>query len=851
MKILVKLVSMAALSISVAYADGSTRYGLGMSNTSETLSGFGYRPSNKWMEALGGQVNCNQSGMTLKAQNLFRLSSDIEKPMGVFSCTSARFRIGARFTTEACQNAISCRNNLENSGVDVKAGSSAMNDLIALDFIKNAMIMHSDNMERFQVMKKFAQEKFDKKLGQKCMNRFTTKGMSQCTGTLMEKAFEERQKECDYGLGCYKNDDKELGLDSFANYKKKNDDQAGNLIRGYFSYRSETSVKKRLSDDDKRVEAIAALATNADFKKAKQEQKIALIIEAIGRDSNNRLKDPILGFEFGNDNPANPSNADKFKEIIKMLESKTASTDFAKSFDNYRKKLAETRLGGENSCGQTNTMINICNEATLISQGKVISKDAETAEDFSSDNTSKIGIDYDLLKSSLGSKFDELDYNNLLDARRCVAFGITDDFGNPKWKTTKEDSSSTGTMAQLRMNQNEARGVVDSGSPSDSDLRDNGTSTSLVDRTGLSGLKGPTDEKAGATSTASTEDIVSEEISNLGQYSNGIGQTPAAQIGSNFADMYNASNFEAFAAKPKVKVTEDEVKPEEAQSTASTSASQDRMNEYLMKKLAAAEENLEKLKAETAEADEERAKQKKMDEEAALIKDLKGQIADLKTQTAKNAERKIASESAAEEARVSSSNNGNSYSSGSASISASRAEAPTAKVQATEKFDAAPAPSQAPQSSASRSGSSSGAILSSVSNADGSKTTTLGSGLVVTTVDGMSSEKAQQTISNRILELNGTPFYIEEGGMVKEIIAVVKDGKVLLDEKGNPIFEKIVKGKVGDKKFASKAKDKKDRVPASITDAADLKRDQEEKLKRERAEYMKLKNLTNGALKKK
>ena len=85
--------------------------------------------------------------------------------------------------------------------------------------------------------------------------------------------------------------------------------------------------------------------------------------------------------------------------------------------------------------------------------------------------------------------------------------------------------------------------------------------------------------------------------------------------------------------------------------------------------------------------------------------------------------------------------------------------------------------------------------------------------------------------------------------MVKEIIAVVKDGKVLLDEKGNPIYEKIVKGKVGDKKFA-KVKDK-NRAPAAITDAADLKRDQEEKMKRDRAEYLKLKNLTNGVIKNK
>ncbi|MBC7428735.1 MAG: hypothetical protein H7336_09005 [Bacteriovorax sp.] len=323
----------------------------------------------------------------------------------------------------------------------------------------------------------------------------------------------------------------------------------------------------------------------------------------------------------------------------------------------------------------------------------------------------------------------------------------------------------------------------------------------------------------------------------------------ATAIANNFNDMFSTSGFDTFAGKDKPKAEEVAAKPESvSDAPAAKGSSNDKMNEYLMKKLAAAEENLEKLKADNEAAEEDRVKQKKIDEETALIKDLKGQISDLKTQTAKNSAKKAADESVAAQEKAQIASRSNNFAG--ATIIGSRSPEASQVAVATESYDEGRSRASAIQAANARSiASSSGPVLNSVTNSDGSKTTTLGSGLVVTTVDGMTAEKAAITISNRIFELNGTPFYIEEGGVVKEIIAVVKDGKVLLDEKGNPIFEKIVKGKVGDKKFA-KNKDK-DRAPASITDAADLKRDQEEKLKRERAEYLKLKNLTNEALKRK
>lgn len=120
------------------------------------------------------------------------------------------------------------------------------------------------------------------------------------------------------------------------------------------------------------------------------------------------------------------------------------------------------------------------------------------------------------------------------------------------------------------------------------------------------------------------------------------------------------------------------------------------------------------------------------------------------------------------------------------------------------------------------------------------------SGLVLTKVDGLSSEAAMEAISTKIAEMAGQPFLIEEGGYVKEIVPVIKDGKIVFDNKGKPVFEKIIKGKVADLKFKN-AK----RAPASISSQAELRKVEEAKVKAEseRLKYKNLRELTDEAVK--
>jgi len=114
-------------------------------------------------------------------------------------------------------------------------------------------------------------------------------------------------------------------------------------------------------------------------------------------------------------------------------------------------------------------------------------------------------------------------------------------------------------------------------------------------------------------------------------------------------------------------------------------------------------------------------------------------------------------------------------------------------------------------------------------------------------MDGLSNEKAVEKINEKITELKGSPFFIEEGGVVKQIIPMVVNDVVVTDKFGMPMYETILVEKEGK---VAKQSTKIKRAPASISDKADLKRDQEEKLKYDRAEYLKLRKITNRVLNK-
>lgn len=774
---------------------------------------------------------CEQNNEPFKNNKLFGWAASNQNISKYYTCSDPRKFNLLRFSSSSCQDAIACRKNVAEMQLNAAGSDKLMNEIVAKDYAKNMLAQSAESMDRLEILKKFVQKKYSSKMGESCGARFQPpKKSGICNLNLLDEVFVDQQASCKFGNGCYNKS--EVGVLSFNDYKDKEKIAKTAFVVDYNEYRIDEKVKKSVSADSEYVDELAELVVSDEFKNANADQKADMFLKKMEAKSGDRYKDPILAFDF--DSVSEKSKLKKmlkFRQLTSIYDNKDLTKEsFTAEFENYRKKRAEAVLSESGSCNETSNVEKICKDMTTLSLGKTLPKDSLSVEHLSSRDLKGIK-DFEKFKSFMGESFNDADFDMLVNAKRCLSFGLASEQYNEA--VTYSGRNPAGSLGAM---------VGNLAAPS----------ASAVDssREQLSSFIGDTGSPKGESlKTLEPKMIESESVSDSNtSLESAIANSQAASA-ANFANQFTPGFVPASYGLGDDKVEKLEKKEESPSvpSTETATNSDDKKLNDLMKRLRSAEKKVEKMKAANEEAEANRVKQKKIDEENALIKELKGQISDLKSAKEKREQKAVAvAAPVVEQARPQTSNvYGSSFNNNGPVTAPSRQEAAP---KIADNFDSGRSANSGSSSiSSGQRSSMNSAILSASNNNDNNKT--LPSGIIVTTIDGMTMEKATQTISNRILELNGTPFYIEEGGMVKEIIAVVKDGKVLLDDKGNPIYEKIVKGKIGDKKFA-KAKDK-NRAPAAITDAADLKRDQEEKMKRERAEYMKLKNLTNEALNKK
>lgn len=773
-------------------------------------------------------TTCQPGADTFKNGKLIGWAEGNQNISKFFTCTDSRNINLLRFSTSSCLEAIACRKNVSQMQVNATGSDKLMNEIVAKDYAKNVLDQNAEVMDRLEILKQFAKQKFDLK-SDKCNSRYQPKKGGVCNLSLLDEVFVDLQAKCKFGNGCYNKSD--ANVMSFSSYKEKEKVAKSAFVIEYNEYRIGEKVKKNVDADSDYVNELADLVTSEEFKKATAEQKGDMFLAKMEAGTGDRYKDPVLAFDFDSvSEKAKLKKMLKFRQLASTYDNKDLTKDsFISSFNTFRKNRAEAVLSDSgSSCAETSDIKKICEDMTTLSLGKTLPKDSLSVEHLSSRDL-KSEKDFEKFKSLMGESFNEKDYDTLVNARRCLSFGLASEEYNDMVADRGGRSGIGNFGTAVGAMAGPSKDAVDSS-------RENIASYIGEAPSSKSETAKTIEPKMGDSAEAESSTSLNDALAGS-----------QATANSNFANQFNQS------FTPGAYDTDEDDKKEKAEkleevvaaANPASNSNTEKMND-LMKRLASAEEKVDKMKAASEEAEASRVKQKKIDEENALIKDLKDQISDLKAVKEKKETAAAVTVAApvVEQPRAQSGNvYASSYNSGSSNAPSRQEAAP----KAADNYDSGRAPSSVSNSNSSggRSGLNS-AILTSSGSADNNKAS--GAGMVITTIDGMTTEKATQTITNRILELNGTPFYIEEGGMVKEIIAVVKDGKVLLDDKGNPIYEKIVKGKVGDKKFA-KIKEK-GRAPAAITDAADLKRDQEEKLKRERAEYFKLKNLTNKVLKK-
>lgn len=817
-----------------------------------------------------------------------------------------------RYTPSYCSKMIDCRDTKlsEFKGRLGQEVRDRFNMFTAKDYAKASYGYDGETMEELEKLRIFAEKKYNKKFSGEgfCKNRFEKIESSEsCVADVFEKTYLEFQANCsEMSLGCYKTP--LLGLKSFPAYyndlaAKDELNKGSGVVASYLESVSDLSAKNTLESDDAFLTSLIKIVDTSAFRNANPEARLKLLHTALfPSESNKYHTDPIFSLDFNF--RGNRDDFDKFKKnpqyenLKKIVTGRNLSKEaFKENFEKYRENRALEILSDKGSCEKAPTLNSLCSDFKKIANNETLGK--KTKEEMydlfwrdRGDDPLKIGA----LERILGIKFDDpKEYAILMDAQRCEIFNISSSYevasgslfspestfrqnSRTNYGNLERSSASGSAAITERMREIESETRI---APLEETYSKKGLEATRKFHDSIAIAAGSDRymklDTAGSIPATSTSDLATATTSTTINTVGDIAKKTTAvmnQDGSNFssgysANGYNPNNFNSFdsLAKARLEAEANIAGASNSRSIASNTNFNGKISENLdgsetqsaksiyelSKKLEATEARLERLQAEakaTKDAQEKAEAQRKAEQENALIKELRSQITELKNDRAKAAT--VASTPKAADRGEDYYNRPNS------NVTATPALAPAPKASSDPKdwaaspdYDASIGKSAVAIASSGGTGRASNGAILTATNAEAQRS--LATNSVVMQLDGMTTEAASVEISKKIIELNGLPFFVEEGNLVKQIVPIVKNGKVELDEFGNPKFEKIISGKAGLGKFASK-KEKASRAPAAvvapISSTGDLKRLEEQKLEEERrrVRYEEMKKMTDGLI---
>lgn len=700
---------------------------------------------------------------------------------------------------------------------------------LATKMTKKQITNNLNKIEDAKLLRKFAEKKgYEIADSSKCENKEIELN---CNTEELDSIIYEKQKNCGLssGINCHNLDDKDFT--DIANYDSKK--QIKYDI--YLDKISESNAIEILTNEQSIEKDLIDFLISKGINKIKKGSKQALNVEKelkeklIEIKSKNKL-DPIWNMFF-NDS----KKISKLTNGIIEASKKAKGSMFANIKDNITKiKKDEVQaFFSTEECTNIPTLQKICNskEGILSSNKRNMSNltDDELKEFFTDED---LMGDYDkFLNNSLSRTIKNVnEYSALIKGYRCFMFRYTFE---DKSKSKKENKSFCG----IGYNQPSSEGESFFGG-----YKREFISTSNEENNG--GPKG-NPEKADSSVSISSLNVETQKLEDK----NLVDKYEAANelnLNKVMTDTMNNNFGNNFTPEGPIAINNhnefnqpisSEPTDAESRSEKSPAAILEEKLRELTNKISAAEQSLDKLKSGKKEDDVKAVAGQSQDE---MAKALEAQIKQLRSELASAKAKAPAIVEKAEPAI-----GRNIASVPSAAISASRDSSEDRRTFANDSTKKNEAGREATRAYGESTTTSPSAGTNGNSNQASSSQSRVG-GLVLTKVDGLSSDAAIETISAKITEIAGQPFLIEEGGFVKEIIPVIKDGKIVLDSKGKPIFEKIIKGKVADLKHKNSK-----RAPAAISSQAELRKIEEAKVKTEseRLKYKNLRELTDEAVK--
>ncbi|MDD4976243.1 MAG: hypothetical protein PHY93_17935 [Bacteriovorax sp.] len=769
-------------------------------------------------------IDCQKEGFTNTMDTrLQTFTQSINNVTGSAACSSIKKASSPERLSELnCKLLIECVKSKTN--IDLLSSSP---DAITQG-VSFQLQTHIDQMENTELLRKFSAKKYGEEFASSCKSPLNDDPSSEnskdkCSDDkMMDEGFLRLQDKCSIGPFCYNS-----GVGSKKEYRAYMQDskKKTGYLKSFFRDRTNSKTNVYLASDKEVMESLVKIIA---LETVAPSDKFTLIHEKLLEYEIKGTLNPIWRHSKNVFNVKD--NLEKLKDngyysfFTALFAGKNSADKIRSQLEAYQKETAGFIL--HDVCPELLNYNDICKNAyddahdKNVPTGKYFPKSIKTHED----------------------------QENFVDAKGCINLKIVkndkvdlvydDSFDSTPDKITRERARKDDDEFIFVTSPKVIKNLYASNTYSNIDSERHDTSRPAISATPDS-------------STPSTEVPSKIETAPGGA---SLASLSSSQKTAPTVSNYSPAHFQVGNEQQKDASPRDQ--EEEKKTMASSVAGLNDKISALSHKLSSTEANLEKMRLEKEAAEIERVHQKEVDEQTTTITNLRTQISELKnSQRPKSISeldsvKKIESPIAANSSFTTSSRNSNSASAegGTESYAPSSAESGSYTSVSSRGEDAPPSrsgnfSSDSGQSSSIRSPASTG-----VSNAIAS--TNLKSGVVLTKIEGLSSDKANETITEKIIELNGRPFYIEEGGMVKEIITAVKAGKVLLDDKGKPIFEKRVKGRVGDPKFGlEKIKGKAERVLGKIESIADLKHEEDRILMlHDRAHYKKLKEITRGAL---
>lgn len=695
-------------------------------------------------------------------------------------------------------------------------------------------------MERLEALRKFADKKFGKDFASACSPRFDYKKAKDlghsCNKDIVENGFLNANANCDKARGACLI----LG-DDFG----KNVSENESAIQSFMNQRTDAFVTNSLEFDNDLLDNLAQMLTS----KEKDDEKLKAIFTKLKEWSDDKKIDPVFSFDQESMNPENMKKSAHYGLFKKLLAKNLTQAAAKAEIEKYRRDYTKSVFA--KNCKSTASYAEICAKTTLMAKGNsgLYINRRKVARRFNKVDEKRMSLLKTQYPNGIRTEKDAL---IVLGAQRCKAMGIIKpngiDYSFPAISGMGEPSLGQGLgnlgsgTALVPPSSNfwfTSFGGSYANTPDGRNVRaaSSDIQIDLANKTKLAGQGTADLPKSGSMDSTRTpeEKALADSLSeNLKSVSSATGTSLATNNSSLHAPSYNSSTNNSVMPDVPL-VDQQQIDTKKVGDSRSTSNELNEKIANLSKKLSATEENLARLKEERQEAEAQNEVQKKRAEDLQTIGDLRKQISDLKTQATKTVE--AANSQAAESIETQAPTR---------SIASSRAPAIVKNGEDDDSSAgraAAESTARGPANLNSSASSQDASVIHGSTGGPGVISSGNKSVLTLTKGDGMSAEKISEIISNRIMELGGQSFEIEEDGVRIEVVPEVRDGKILLDDKGKPRFVKKVKN-------GKEVKASKNRVPASITDKADLLRRDEETLKRERAEYLKLKNITNKAVQK-